>query len=241
MFGLSDSCDSSEFSSDFNYSSSALFVGCHDVDHCVYDYASAAYLLESNPCLDTGSPVLIDASCSCEPSSPPSNPDQPEDWAQWKPNSDLSHLSLEYMAMTFGCPLHIFCQHVRGLLRGVQDAPPQRHEQKGRFQWTKDKTLVFSYAYTYICKTGGVPTPRRILDLISGCGIEVNIKQVESKLQKLRLGIRRSYGLTSKEILGRRHIPKNIDWEMYKQFEELFHRIQVKYNFAYVDSTGCRS
>ncbi|EFO61104.1 GARP-like protein 4 [Giardia lamblia P15] len=208
-----------------------------DGDGCVQDDSSvlhASYPLGG--CLDSSvghplgasvDPLGYGSALSLFEATPNSNGETP-----WESNQDLD----ECASVSFGVvakTLNYTPQEAYRILKetALRRAPPPPVQPCGsqqRFRWTNEFNEVVFCAYKYLGPENARPAP--ILTLIREAlpDLPVTRQQVESRLQKVRISLRRAYGLPPTGTLSNCHIPKDINGKRYENLKGLWDRNKAR-------------
>lgn len=106
----------------------------------------------------------------------------------------------------------------------------QRSEEKARFRWTSQFIQIVDCAYVYLGPE--LAQPKRIHELLLVVlpGTQCTIKNIESRLQKVRLGIRKAHNLPKDFKLTREHMPINVDANTYMRYKALWDARRFRYS-----------
>lgn len=147
----------------------------------------------------------------------------------WESHQDLdgcASASFGAVARTFNyTPQEAYRILEETALRRTPPTPPALPcEPQQRFRWTAEFTEAILCAYKYLGPRGAKPKPVLALVREALPDLRVTRQQVESRLQKVRLSLRRAYGLSPTESLDSCHVPRGIDGERYRVLKGLWDR-----------------
>lgn len=113
-------------------------------------------------------------------------------------------------------------------LKRALPPPVQPCGSQQRFRWTGEFNETILCAYKYLGSESARPVS--ILTLIREAlpNLPVTRQQVESRLQKVRISLRRAYGLPPTGALSNCHVPKDINRRRYENLKGLWDRNKAK-------------